>query len=173
MQLWACVLKNVRRFVNDVTQRWYCVFESSVNGRLTRSSFPALAAARPRLKLQTFERFYSTMKQCRESFAEALLLLRATSREPPEQKRVLQYCMDFMLAQAHRIVLWRCSDEQLERARTAPASIGQDDYETYKVKLQILRHQSTEEAFQAARRIMRTIGVSHCLSERRTSHLED
>lgn len=89
-------------------------------------------------------------------------MLAAANRNPPDQKRVLQYCTDFMLAQAHRIILWRCSEEQLTRARTASSSltgIQEDDFEKYKTKLQALRVRSTEEAFQAARRIMKDITV--------------
>lgn len=124
----------------------------------------AIAVARPRLKLEAFDSFYATMREARQSFHQALDMLQAHGSEPPTQKRVMQYCMDFMMAQAHRIVLWRCSEEQLERARTAPLSSGgiqQDFFDTYRSKLQTLRMQSAEEAFQAARRIMRSISVSH------------
>lgn len=125
----------------------------------------ALAAARPRLKLDVFDDLYGTLRAARESFTEALLLLSATNVQQPEQKRILKYCIDFMLAQAHRIVLWRCSEEQLARAQSAPSSVGgiqQDDFETYKSKLQSLRVRSAEEAFQAARRIMSNITVCVC-----------
>jgi hypothetical protein len=117
--------------------------------------------------MQTFDTLYSTIKQCRESFGQALVLLQSTDRLPPEQKRILQYCMEFMLAQAHRIVSWRCSEEQLARARTASSSGSgsqQDDFETYKSALQSLRVRSAEEAFQAARRVMRTIGVRYSVT---------
>lgn len=127
-----------------------------------RSVFSALAAARSRLKLQSFDRLYITLRQCRVNFSEALTLLKPTGRDPPEQKRVLQYSMDFMLAQAHRIVSWRCSEEQLDRAREACSGgeLGnEDNFEVYKSNLQALRMQSAEEAFQAARRVMKTIGV--------------
>lgn len=103
------------------------------------------------------------MKQCRETFAQVLFMLQAANQELPEQEKVLQYFLDFVLLQANGVVSWRCTDEQLERARTAQslARVSRyDDFAIYKSKLQSLRVQSAEEAFQAARRVARLVSVS-------------
>jgi hypothetical protein len=124
--------------------------------------FEALAVARPRLNIEFFDTFYPLLAQCRNSLHEALEMFKPTGKPRPEQTRVIAYSVDFMMAQAHRIVLWRCSEEQLQRASTAAtAQPGKDveNIETYKMKLQMLRSRSTEEAFQAARRIMKVISA--------------
>lgn len=139
---------------------------------LSQNLLVALAVARERLNIAFFDRFWVKMAECRSALCDSIELWKACGRQPQEQKHVIAYAMEFVVAQAHRSIAWRCSEEQLARAQSSSSSSGsgnrapgsggmyKQSWELYKEDLQALRLRSTEEAFAAARRIIPSISVS-------------
>lgn len=124
--------------------------------------------ARPRLHIDFFDSFYASMSAAREVIVRAIHLHHAygNPRPPPDQAMVLRYCIELVVAQTHRVVLWRCQADQVKKA--IPNGVDKRP-DTYEARLQDLALRSQEETFQSARRVMAIIRVSDTLLERTIS----
>lgn len=114
--------------------------------------------AKSRLRIDFFDSFYMSMSAARAVIVQAIRLheVSGNPRPPPDQAMVLRYCIELVVAQTHRVILWRCQPAQLQKA--AAAAIGEWP-DTYEVRLRALALRSQEETFQSARRVMAIIRV--------------
>ena len=74
----------------------------------------------------------------------------------PDQARVIRYCMEFLVSQAHRSLTWRCQSAQIARSRISDFNPN-DATNDYVTRLQALRLRSEDEAFQACTRTLNMI----------------
>ena len=115
-----------------------------------------MAVAKSQINISFFDTYYATLSSCRDLVAEAIMLASQLKmvRPIPEQARIIRYCIEFLVTQAHRSVLWRCQASQIARSRVTEFGANGD---TYTAKLQALKTRSENEAYQAFRRVLQMI----------------
>lgn len=164
MRLWATLTMEARKFVREVSQRESNQRANSVSIRPALTLLPtsfliALAVGKPRLNLDFFDYFYARLSQCRRVIGEALMIMRSdhSQKKLPERTMFLSFCFDFLIAHAHRIILWWTQGEQL--ARSDISELREANSASYRSRLQELKIKSGHEIFHAARRVVAVIKV--------------